>query len=73
MSDLEQSKALYDKLEVPYKVENVRRVVADKKDVPVLVLTIEAKSGPKVQGYSGFMQEMVFDEYGMFLYMGIWE
>lgn len=73
MTDLEKAKELYGHLGVVYKVENVRRVVADKKDVPVAVLTIEAKSCPKVQGYGGFLQEMVFDEQGVFLYMGIWE
>lgn len=36
-------------------------------------IVIDAKSSPKVNGYSGFQVEFHFDDDGKFMTMGIWE
>ncbi len=65
MTQLEKFLALYEE----FGIKLDRQVNEDGNTV----LTMEAKSCPKVDGYLGFFTEVKFDSNGDFIEQGIWE
>lgn len=57
-----------------FGIDSFERVSEDKIEIEIDVpAQRELRAHGKVRGYSGFMNEFVFDKDGNFVYMGIWE
>lgn len=66
MTDYEKLRALFTEFGIGYDQ-------GFSKDSREMFITLEAKCGAKVDGYSGFVADFVFDECGGFDRVGVWE
>jgi len=72
MTDFERAMKMYDDFGIPYTVQT--RTDTRSPDQPQGIgLFCIAKSDDKVVGYSDFCTELMFDDNGKFIAMGIWE
>jgi len=67
MNHYEKVKTLFTELEIPIS----EAVSKDKKTITLSV--DDNRDNNKIEGYSPFFTEFIFDENGKFIKVGIWE